>query len=542
MAHTIMFIPVTVKADRQPNPAYLQKILTLKNINSSIFPEFDLKTIEDFLGIDHEEELLEKIAKQREELLIKSDIVLIQGASLMEPYGAELNFSIATALGAAIIFEVNIEEDQETAMRKLKIITHPYRHHYKHPILGFVINQKNHKTEFDLKKYRTLFDLELPLLGTFPYLLEKEKNADGTKEITSAVKSTDFNFSMLKNFIDKPTPIPITPPIFRYKLIEHACATNKTIVLPEGDEPRTLQAANICVKRGIANCILLGEKEKILESAAKINILLDEKIKIVQPKSVKAKYITPLFQLRQKKGLSIKQAETLLEDNTMLGTMMVHLGDADGLVSGAVNTTSNTVRPALQTIKTKADAKRVSSVFFMCLPEQVVLFADCAITPDPTSKELADIAIQTANSAVAFGIEPKIAMLSYSTEFSGNSPSVDKVRQAAALARSIRPDLLIEGPIQYDAAVSEKTALVKAPNSKIAGDATVFIMPNLDVGNIAYKVVQQNTGIICVGPMLQGLNKPVNDLSRGCTVEDIIYTIAITAVQANQETLIANTN
>ena len=217
MNHTIMFIPVTIKADTQPNPEYLQNILSQKNIKSAVFPKFDLKTIEGFLGIDHEEELLEKIAKQREELLANNDVVIIQGASLTKPYAAELNFSIATSLGAAIIFEVNVKEDQETAIRKLKIITHPYRYRYNHPRLGFIINQKKHQTNFDLDKYRTLFNLKLPFIGTFPYLSENEKNVVGAPSAATTITCSDFNFGLIKNFLDKSAIIPVTPPIFRYK-------------------------------------------------------------------------------------------------------------------------------------------------------------------------------------------------------------------------------------------------------------------------------------------------------------------------------------
>lgn len=533
MAHTIMFIPVTIKADTQPNPEYLQNILAKKNISAAVFPKFDLKTIEDFLGIDHEEELLEKIAKQREELLANNDLVLVQGASLIKPYATELNFSIATALGAAIIFEVNIEENHKTALRNLKIITHPYRHHYKHPILGFVVNQKNYQTKTDLEKYKALLDLNLPFIGAFPYLSESTKNVASVEKVANLINDSDFNFHLIQRFLDKPSTIPITPPIFRYKIIEHASHANKKIILPEGAEPRTIKAATICAKRNIANCILLGEKDKIANTCKDLNITLDKKISIIEPQNVTGKYIEPLYEARKHKGMTIEKAREQLNDNVMLGTMMIHLGEVDGLVSGAVHTTANTIRPALQIIKTKKDAKLVSSAFFMCLPEQVVVFADCAINPDPTVEELADIAIQSAKSAAAFDIEPKIAMLSYSTGSSGSGPSVDKVRAATELVKSLRPDLEIEGPMQYDAAVSETAARIKAPNSKIAGHATVFIMPNLDVGNITYKMVQRNTGIVCVGPMLQGLNKPVNDLSRGCSIEDIIYTIAITAVQAS---------
>ncbi|EKE01997.1 MAG: hypothetical protein ACD_21C00004G0001 [uncultured bacterium] len=216
----------------------------------------------------------------------------------------------------------------------------------------------------------------------------------------------------------------------------------------------------------------------------------------------------------------------------VLGTMMLHLGEVDGLVSGAAHTTANTIRPALQIIRTAPDVKLVSSVFFMCLPDQVLVYGDCAINQNPNAQELADIAIQSAMSAEAFGITPRVAMLSYSTGTSGFGPDVEKVKTAVEIAKQLRPDLMVDGPLQYDAAIDKEVAALKAPNSTVAGRATVFIASDLDVGNIFYKAVQRSTGIVCIGPMLQGLRKPVNDLSRGCSVEDIVFTIAITAVQA----------
>ena len=532
MAHTIMFIPATIKADTQPNTQYLEEILAEKNIRSAIYPNFNLETIEQLLGSDRTEELLETIARQREALALNKDVVLIQGISLTKPYAAGLNFSIATTLGAAIIFEITTEQNLETALRQLKIIINPYKLRYKQPILGFVINQNNLQETSLIKKYKNLFDLQLPLLGIFPYKPESAQKASGIYCVPETGINCSFDFSFIQKILDKPAAQPITPPIFKYKLIDLACSANKKIILPEGDEPRTLRAVNICAARGIAECILLGEKNKIYAACDKLGIKLHEKISIIEPQAIIEKYVTPLYEARRAKGMTLDVARTQLADNVMLGTMMLHLGEVDGLISGAVHTTANTIRPAFQIIKLAPHAKIGSSVFFMCLPDQVVLFADCAINPNPSVEELADIAIQTADTAADFGIPPKVAMLSYSTGTSGAGPSVDKVKAATEIVKTLRPDLAIEGPTQYDAAISKEVALIKAPNSKIAGEATVFIMPNLDVGNIAYKVVQHNTGIVCIGPMLQGLRKPVNDLSRGCTADDIVFTIAITAIQA----------
>lgn len=326
----------------------------------------------------------------------------------------------------------------------------------------------------------------------------------------------------------------LSPPAFRYKLTRLAKQAQKTVVLPEGDEPRTIKAAAICAERGIAKCILLGERAEILRAAQQQGVELPEGVQILSPGDIRGKYIAPMVALRQHKGLTTVVAEEQMLDNVVLATMMLQLGDVDGLVSGAVNTTANTIRPALQLIKTAPGAALVSSIFFMLLPEQVLVYGDCAINPDPTAEQLADIAIQSADSAATFGIEPKVAMISYSTGNSGTGSDVDKVKLATKLAQQKRPDLLIDGPLQYDAAVMENVAHKKAPNSKVAGQATVFIFPDLNTGNTTYKAVQRSADLLSIGPMLQGMGKPVNDLSRGALVDDIVFTIALTAIQATQ--------
>jgi phosphate acetyltransferase len=321
---------------------------------------------------------------------------------------------------------------------------------------------------------------------------------------------------------------------FLHQLTEKARLARKRIVLPEGAEPRTVQAAVICAQRGIARCVLLGDPKEIETVAKSQDLKLPAEIEIIDPAAVRAKYIQPLFERRKEKGLSREMAASQLEDNVVLGTMMLAEGEVDGLVSGAIHSTANTIRPALQIIKTRPDAKVVSSVFFMCLPEQVLVYGDCAVIPDPDAGILADIAIQSADSAAAFGIPPRVAMISYSTGESGSGADVDKVRIATQLAKSRRPDLLIDGPLQYDAAVIPDVAKAKAPDSPVAGRATVTIFPDLNTGNTTCKAVQRSADVISVGPMLQGLKRPVNDLSRGASVDDIVYTIALTAVQATQ--------
>ncbi len=324
----------------------------------------------------------------------------------------------------------------------------------------------------------------------------------------------------------------LSPSAFRFYLTNRARQVNKRIVLPEGNEPRTVVAASICAKRGLARPVLLGDETEIRRVAEQQGVVLSEGVEILSPSAIKKDYVDGLVALRGHKGVTEVVARELLEDNVTLGTMMLQQGDVDGLVSGAVNTTANTIRPALQLIKTAENASLVSSVFFMLLPDQVLVYGDCAINPDPDAKQLADIAIQSAESAQMFGIEPRVAMISYSTGSSGAGSDVEKVREATKIAQSLRPDLLIDGPLQYDAAAIESVGKSKAPNSPVAGKANVFVFPDLNTGNTTYKAVQRSFDLVCIGPMLQGMRKPVNDLSRGALVDDIVFTIALTAIQA----------
>ena len=269
--------------------------------------------------------------------------------------------------------------------------------------------------------------------------------------------------------------------------------------------------------------------------AESLNITLPDSLEIIDPETIAEQYVAPMCELRKSKGMTEEQAREQLKDTVVLGTMMMAQNDVDGLVSGAVHTTANTIRPALQLIKTAPNASIVSSVFFMLLEGQTVVYGDCAVNPNPTAEQLAEIAIQSADSAKAFGIEPRVAMISYSTINSGSGPDVDLVIEATKLVKEKRPDLPVDGPLQYDAAVVPSVAKSKAPNSPVAGKATVFVFPNLTTGNCTYKAVQRNANVLSVGPMLQGLRKPVNDLSRGALVEDIVYTVALTAIQAQQQ-------
>jgi phosphate acetyltransferase len=329
----------------------------------------------------------------------------------------------------------------------------------------------------------------------------------------------------------------ITPRMFQYKIVKRAKEQKKHIVLPEGNDDRILEAADMLVKQNIVTISLIGVKEQIIASAQRLNLSLDyDKISIIDPASSPKfeEYAHTLYELRKAKKLTLEMARDLILDVSYFGTMMVFKGDADGMVSGALHTTQHTIRPALQFVKTKPGIHTVSSIFFMCLTNRVSIFGDCAVNPNPTSEQLAEIAISSAESSLMFGIEPKIAMLSYSSGTSGEGEDVDKVRRATEIVREKRPDLKVEGPIQYDAAVDPTVGKKKMPNSEVAGQATVLIFPDLNTGNNTYKAVQRETGALAIGPMLQGLNKPVNDLSRGCTVDDIFNTVVITAIQAQE--------
>ena len=330
----------------------------------------------------------------------------------------------------------------------------------------------------------------------------------------------------------------VTPRMFIYNLIQQAKSDKQHIVLPEGSDERILQAAASLRRHDVVDLTFLGnvaEVEGLIDNLGLEKELAD--VPILDPANSPnyEAYAQRLVELRQHKGMSLDMARDLMTDVSYYGTMMVYVGDADGMVSGAAHTTQHTIRPALQFVKTKPGFSVVSSVFFMALPDRVLVYGDCAVNPNPTAEELAEIAIASADTARAFGIEPRVAMLSYSSGESGEGEEVEKVRQATKIAQGRRPDLELEGPIQYDAAVSADVAAKKMPGSKVAGKATVFIFPDLNTGNNTYKAVQRETGAIAIGPVLQGLNKPVNDLSRGCTVDDVINTVAITAVQAQQE-------
>jgi phosphate acetyltransferase len=327
-------------------------------------------------------------------------------------------------------------------------------------------------------------------------------------------------------------PRRLSPAAFRYNLVGQARAAKACVVLPEGTEPRILQAAVACAERGIARSVLLGPPDQLAGLARSLGLQLPDGVTVVDPEAVAERFVAPLAQLRRHRGWTEEMARDHLADPITVGTMMLQQGEVDGLVAGAVHTTAATVRPALQILGTKAGSRLVSSVFFMCLPDEVIVYGDCAINPRPDAEDLADIAIQSAASARAFGIGPRVAMISFSTGTSGVGIDVDKVAEATRIVRELEPDLAVDGPLQYDAAAIASVGQSKRPGSTVAGRANVFIFPDLDTGNTTYKAVQRSAQVVSVGPMLQGLAKPVNDLSRGALVDDIIYTLALTAIQS----------
>ncbi|WP_344603501.1 phosphate acetyltransferase [Streptomyces glaucus] len=369
------------------------------------------------------------------------------------------------------------------------------------------------------------------------FSLEGKLNAATPRKAETALglfeRYTDT--AALARRVSAPSSDRVTPMMFEHKLLERARADRRRIVLPEGTEERVLHAAEVLLRRGVCDLTLLGPADLIRKKAADLGVDLAGS-ELIDPATseLRDSFAEKYAALRAHKGVTVELAYDVVSDVNYFGTLMVQEGLADGMVSGSVHSTAATIRPAFEIIKTRPDSSIVSSVFFMCLADKVLVYGDCAVNPDPDAEQLADIAIQSAATAAQFGVEPRIAMLSYSTGTSGSGADVDKVREATGIARSRRPDLKIEGPIQYDAAVEPSVAATKLPDSEVAGQASVLVFPDLNTGNNTYKAVQRSAGAIAVGPVLQGLRKPVNDLSRGALVQDIVNTVAITAIQAQQ--------
>ncbi|MGA5538296.1 phosphate acetyltransferase [Mycolicibacterium nivoides] len=386
--------------------------------------------------------------------------------------------------------------------------------------------------------------LRLPIVATEYGTFETASRVAGARGRVTAKsqRKIDTALALMDKHVDVndllaqlsiPIPAVTTPQMFTYQLLDQARSDRKRIVLPEGTDDRILRAAGRLLQHEVAELTILGEESQIRSRAAELGVNLDAAV-VLDPRTSELcdQFAEQYAELRRKKGVTVEQAREIIHDVSYFGTMLVHNEMVDGMVSGAAHTTAHTVRPAFEIIRTAPGISTVSSIFLMCLADRVLAYGDCAIVPDPTSEQLADIAISSARTAAQFGIDPRVAMLSYSTGTSGTGADVDKVRAATELVRQRDPDLLVEGPIQYDAAVEPSVALTKMPDSPVAGRATVLIFPDLNTGNNTYKAVQRSAGAIAIGPVLQGLNKPVNDLSRGALVEDIVNTVAITAIQA----------
>ena len=389
--------------------------------------------------------------------------------------------------------------------------------------------------------------LRLPIVATNLGTYDTARAVASTRGRVTAgsARKIDTALELMETHVDTadlitqlaiPMPSVVTPQMFTHQLLDRARSNRRHIVLPEGDDDRILRAAGRLLKRSVAELTILGDEPAVRARAAELGVDLSAAT-VLNPQTSELcdQFAEQYAELRKHKGVTVEQAREIIHDVSYFGTMLVHTGMVDGMVSGARHTTAHTVRPAFEIIKTLPDVSTVSSIFLMCLADEVLAYGDCAIVPDPSAEQLADIAISSARTAAQFGIEPRVAMLSYSTGTSGTGADVDKVRTATELVRSREPDLLVEGPIQYDAAVEPSVAQTKMPDSPVAGRATVLIFPDLNTGNNTYKAVQRSAGAIAIGPVLQGLNKPVNDLSRGALVEDIVNTVAITAIQAQDD-------
>jgi len=472
------------------------------------------------------------ILEKYKQLEKKCDFILIEGSdyqSHLSTYEFGFNLDIANNLGCPILSIVTGLGKSISQITESVHIMKQVLFQKKCTQVGTIVNRVNKKVVGDIKQV---------LLSILPDNELSFVVPEDAEQITNPINlfKTNVNTEKLGERIKLVNSEVITPIMFEYVLFNRAKQNRKHIVLPEGNDDRVLKAADILLKRDVVDITILGNKEDIGRRAKELNVRIED-AEVINPKlnSLLADYAEEYFKLRKHKGISLETATETMQDVSYFGTMMVHKGHADGMVSGAAHTTQHTIRPAFEFIKTKPGISIVSSSFFMCLEDRVLVYGDCAVNPNPDAEQLADIAISSAQTALMFNIEPRIAMLSYSTGISGKGPEVEKVRKATEIIRERRPDLKTEGPIQYDAAVDAAVAKTKMPNSEVAGKASVFIFPDLNTGNIAYKAVQRSANALAIGPVLQGLNKPVNDLSRGCLVADIVNTVVITAIQAQEK-------
>ena len=521
---------------------------------------FTFEEAEKLIADGKKNELFKGIVKKYKELEAEHDFIFCDGtyfedATSLSKFEMGLNAKIASTLACPILILTPAKNKDINDIILSAKITNNYFINSDCDIIGTILNDVHppicSKLLTALHDEKLLANQYLAVIPQDPAFDEQNRQIDLETFATQsrrlqafAVKSSNqaaLNIietnldidALIKAIIETPS-VKITPELFECELIRKAKTQKKHIVLPESFDDRILQAAQYLIAEDIVDITLLGDEAEIKSKTKSLALDLKD-VKIVDPKTsdLTNKYAEAFYELRKNKGVTPDAAKKLIaQDSSYFGTMMVHMGDADGMVSGASHSTADTIRPGFQIIKTKPGISIVSSVFLMCLADKVYVYGDCAVNPNPTAEELAIIAISSAETGQAFGIDPKVALLSYSTGSSGAGPDVDMVKEATAIAKKTRPDLKIEGPLQYDAAVSKSVAATKMPNSEVAGKATIFVFPNLNAGNNAYKAVQRETGAIAIGPILQGLNKPINDLSRGCTVPDIINTVIITAIQS----------
>ena len=463
-----------------------------------------------------EDALMNKVLASFEDFIQGKEYVICEGTSprfsALTAY--ELNLRIAAALGTPVVPVMDARGFSADEIEAQFALVLAHARELGCQMAGFYANGADSSVTQELTK-----TYGLPVFRSIPPL---NINIDAVPEHITAL----FNRAGRH----------MSPRLFEFSLIQKAQKHPMRIVLPEGEEDRLIKAAAILLERKAAQITLLGNQQKILGRAQELGVSLDGAT-IIDPAAAPdfEDFSATYAELRAKKGVTIEQAREKMADATYYGTMMIYKGLADGMVSGAINTTAHTVRPALEFIKTRPGASIVSSAFFVCFRDLLQVYGDCAINLDPDPAQLADIAVATAQTARDFGIDPRVAMLSYSTGTSGKGPSVDKVREAARLAKEKAPELALTGPIQYDAAVDPDTAKTKLPGDPVAGRANVFVVPDINTGNNLYKAVQRSAHALAIGPVLQGLRRPVNDLSRGCTVPDIVNTVAITAIQAQAE-------
>ncbi len=477
-----------------------------------------LSEVRALINAGKRDQIIERILLKHAELAKANDCVLSFGTDYAGPNPAfefELNMDVAVNLQAAVLLAANALEECAQTAAELRLSASLMRERCVPPAAVAVRGAWTSEA---------LRAAEEALAPAHVFAFREEK------DLTDAALQACADALLTHSVAARP------PKVFEFGLIEQAARHRMRIVLPEGLEPRVLKAAEALSRRGVAHVVLLGDEAAIRAKAAETGVSLDGAT-LCDPLSHPRfeEYAQAYFEARRHKGVDIEKARAVMTDPSYFGTMMVQMDDADGMVSGSINTTAHTIRTALEFVKTKPGASIVSSCFFMCLKDRVAVFADCAVNPNPTPEQLADIAVSTARTAAVFGIEPRVAMLSYSTGASGKGPDVDAVVEATRIAREKAPDLKIDGPLQYDAATDAQVAKTKLPDSEVAGRATVFIFPDLNTGNNCYKAVQRAGDAVAVGPVLQGLRKPVNDLSRGCTVPDIINTVAVTAIQAQAD-------